>query len=951
MKSGSDWIKCDLHIHSPASFFHCYGDRNDPAVWEKFLKDLEALPRDFRIIGINDYLTIEGYKRVIAEKKKGRLASIECILPVIEFRLNRLVGEGKTRRLNYHVIFSDSVTPEMIQQQFLNALSATYQLEAGGKHPDWSAILTEDSLKALGQCIKAQSPTIISLQAKTDLDVGFDNFNVDYAELQKILAFTCFKDRVITAIGKTEWEDYRWDGGGAADKRTIINQTDIVFVAAESVERYEASRQSLKGDNVNTRLLDCSDAHHFSDSAEKDRIGNCYTWIKAEPTLDGLRQILFEPDDRISVGESHPDKKAPYQVIEHVRFVGGGDRFGNQEIGLSPYLTSIIGGKSTGKSLLAGLIVKSTDIQEYRRRSQQSTGDVVDRLAWLEKELPTMNFEVVWRDGTTTTLQNAEQKTRKVTYFPQHHLNSSINDQGVGNKELNKIIRAVLAQKDLYAQAFDAYRAKVGSLNEDVAAATTSFEETLKDVRDARLRSAEKGKSADIRANVAKLEAESTGLQRQFDLTEDEIMLHTQLTSERAGLNAQKEAVSADIDVLDTVTADFLAERLSAAAVLPELLESGSDALAAAVRQAVVPLIASFQTAILDALKSIKAAHAARLEALESPIAAATERLQPILEKIAKSVPLRELAVLIETEKEKLAVVLALEAEIARLEGKITGLSAELNAFVEKRLGLAADVTAVMNEHPIEKGDDLLKVDIRPFVKGKHVQATLGERVRYQSNAGIRSIVQEPNLEDADFDTYRRAISTVVQQAIAALLEFKGAYKLGGLLQELLGNAMYLNYDLKLGGDSFTIMSPGKRALALLRIIIELDISEHPIILDQPEDDLDNRSIYDGLATYLKTKKLRRQIVVVTHNPNVVVGADSEYVIVANQSGQGSNLDNERYRFEYVYGGLERSFFDPKTQWILRKQGIREHVCQILDGGKGAFQRREQLYSTLKEPT
>jgi hypothetical protein len=93
MTRGSDWIKCDLHIHSPSSFFHGYGDRNNPAIWERFLTELEALPDDFKVIGTNDYLTIEGYLRLRDAKAKGRLPKIECILPVVEFRLNRLAGD------------------------------------------------------------------------------------------------------------------------------------------------------------------------------------------------------------------------------------------------------------------------------------------------------------------------------------------------------------------------------------------------------------------------------------------------------------------------------------------------------------------------------------------------------------------------------------------------------------------------------------------------------------------------------------------------------------------------------------------------------------------------------------------------------------------------------------------------------------------------------------------
>ena len=147
MKRGSDWIKCDLHVHSPASFFHKYGDRNDPAVWERFLKDLEALPTEFKIIGINDYLTVDGYERIVGERLAGRLANIDCVLPVVEFRLNRLVGNEKTKRINYHVIFSSEVEPDTIRTQFLSALSATYQLEAGDKHPSWSGVISEENLK------------------------------------------------------------------------------------------------------------------------------------------------------------------------------------------------------------------------------------------------------------------------------------------------------------------------------------------------------------------------------------------------------------------------------------------------------------------------------------------------------------------------------------------------------------------------------------------------------------------------------------------------------------------------------------------------------------------------------------------------------------------------------------------------------------------------------------
>lgn len=81
-----------------------------------------------------------------------------------------------------------------------------------------------------------------------------------------------------------------------------------------------------------------------------------------------------------------------------------------------------------------------------------------------------------------------------------------------------------------------------------------------------------------------------------------------------------------------------------------------------------------------------------------------------------------------------------------------------------------------------------------------------------------------------------------------------------------------------------------------------------------------------------------------THNPNLVVGADSENVIVANQ--QGSNSENkDKIKFQYVNGSLENSKKkDDSCLTVLESQGIREHVCDILEGGDDAFKKREAKY-------
>ena len=135
----------------------------------------------------------------------------------------------------------------------------------------------------------------------------------------------------------------------------------------------------------------------------------------------------------------------------------------------------------------------------------------------------------------------------------------------------------------------------------------------------------------------------------------------------------------------------------------------------------------------------------------------------------------------------------------------------------------------------------------------------------------------------------------------------------------------------------------GKKAFIILRLLLDFDDSVWPILIDQPEDDLDNRAIYTDLVTYLRDKKTKRQIILVTHNPNIVVGADSELVIVANKHGS-KNENPSKTKFCYYGDTLEASFTDKEEKTVLYKQGIKEHICEILEGGDAAFKLREKKY-------
>ena len=141
----------------------------------------------------------------------------------------------------------------------------------------------------------------------------------------------------------------------------------------------------------------------------------------------------------------------------------------------------------------------------------------------------------------------------------------------------------------------------------------------------------------------------------------------------------------------------------------------------------------------------------------------------------------------------------------------------------------------------------------------------------------------------------------------------------------------------RIGGFTRSSMTPGKQALFALTLTLSESDEPWPLLIDQPEDDLDSRSIYETIVPYLKARKRERQILMVTHDANLAIGADSEQVVVADSPPT-------RRTFDYTTGSGQSQ---PKLEdepIILQSCGIREHACEVLDGGAEAFQKRRDKY-------
>ena len=134
-----------------------------------------------------------------------------------------------------------------------------------------------------------------------------------------------------------------------------------------------------------------------------------------------------------------------------------------------------------------------------------------------------------------------------------------------------------------------------------------------------------------------------------------------------------------------------------------------------------------------------------------------------------------------------------------------------------------------------------------------------------------------------------------------------------------------LRYSLEYDGLSIERLSPGSRGIVLLLLYLAVDQEEtDPLIIDQPEENLDPESVYSELVKLFRSASHRRQIIMVTHNANLVVNTDVDQVIVAHC---GPLEEGRLPELQYVCGGLE----DPE---------IRHAVCEVLEGGAEAFRQR-----------
>ncbi len=945
---GSEWRKWDLHVHSPLSILNNQFPKLEDGKpnWEPFLQKLESL--DVAVIGITDYFTIEGYKALKKFKEQGKLQNIYTILPNIEFRLKNIVSSrsGDEKRLNLHVIFSDEVSTEDIDDHFLHDINFYYQGDPQNR--DERKKLKISNIEALGNELMEQHAPFREMNL-SPLEIGTMQAVVDHEEITELLTNNSrFKGKYIIVLAADDWDQINWDSQAHHLRKSFLQKSDMVFSSnpntrqwclgknpyQEGVENFTREFKTLKP------CIHGSDAHKVEDvgrpcARRGDSNHNCngdpsgcelrYCWIKADPTFEGLKQLLYEPEERVAIQQNNPLPVISNYTITRIR-IGGvvvNDELSlaDADFELNPFLVAVVGGKGAGKTALVDLVANCY----MDREAMDDKNSFVKRVAEYEPELAT---SLSFRDGGEFTKNLGEKKfyeDGQIIYIAQGELEKYIGEKSDLHQRIKDLI-------------FDSPQIKNSMLSFDFGEAILTAEELEKKLtaKNQAIETLEVKTSADngraierektrIDSDLKDIEKRIKELEKIQDKSDTEAAEKRQeklgaLKSRHEDLSALRDTLEKAIEFLESQIDEFnklvevaneLMKKLKIEEKFPELSYSSKAKLE--------KVLGSVKTQIKQTVSEV-------------------EKEQKELEQLKRGV--KEHAKLLERRRELQAALKAVEKKAKQLDEdkkKLHEIEAERKKLIKE---LLENVIAQKNQYEKiiktfsdKKAEVLSDIDFVAEVRFED-EVFLEKAEGVLDNRKIEVKGDDKNLPAFDTliklahdvaDGNESKIDELVEEIERCNREFKTKIKsvpvtTGDFYDLLYGNYMRVMPVVKYKKTYLEKLSLGQKATVLIKIY--LAHGDKPIIIDSHDDHLDNEFIMEELVKAIRQAKSYRQVILVSNNGNVVINSDAEQIIIANRDGG---------KITYMSGAIENP-------------SIRDRALKVLEGGPEAFKRRQQKY-------
>ena len=919
---GARWFKCDLHLHTPAS--ECFKDKTVTA--EQWVQ--AVLDAGLNCVAVTDHNSgamIDQIKTAAADKNVTVFPGVEITCDTSKIHLLILFDVDKTTQFVEDFLIECGISRESFAKS--DAHSTKTVLDVAKLADSKGALVIPahiDEFNGLAYCSSNSSvsdfiqlPFINGVQfvhqefLEPNLRV---NNNADL--LQTINAYYGNSDRI--RIGE---DNVRVAYNGMKK----VAERGLKFLTfSDNPDAEQPSKHGLSG------------------------IGCHYSWIKMDekPTLESLRQALLMPERTYHCYEQ-PD--APYKTpslwikkiaITNTTLTKKDVTF---EIDFNPQLNSIIGGRGSGKSsilrFLRGVFHNYSDLDnlmEIKKDQEEFFKTQDDKQGVLKDD---SKIEVYFvRDSTEykITYTHATKVTLVESLDYQTNSFTPITDEGF----VDFFKTEQYSQKQIYsiAQSTNSLRNRIDSAIPEVVKLKEEINQLCSDYKSAM---SEKRSVSQLISGKGKLKTEINDLENKITLLKQSGI--SDLISNRQKFVEQKDIVQKNIEKFDIIK-NVLTNAVQSLSQIPSFVFDGIDD---EYRAEVEKIFDNPQFA----LHNFKDTLQQFIQQVEEAKEIADNSLQT--SKLYSDYNANENS-FIQKKKELESKGVSEMTEFEHYSQQIVKKSEELKILEQKEISLKdieERITNIYNSIRCKRNE--LTSKRQNFVSGittKKVKATViphGDKVDFIIR--FRSIIQKRG-------TFENEVNNIVekvfphgvfsQDEFCALKEelrkiyvgesegnYGGRFK--NMIREL--NAEQIDdIDLLVPEDDIvmqyknrdntwkplTIASAGQKTTAILTFI--LSFGDCPLILDQPEDDLDNKLVYDLIVDKMREIKKHRQVIVVTHNANIPVNGDAEYVVSLSASKKTLSIQAE--------GTIEN-------------EKVKTEICDVMEGGKEAFDIRAKRYS------
>lgn len=882
---GSMWTKWDLHLHSPLTNLN---NQFKTSV-EDFAKKI--VEHNIALAGITNYFFFQQDELEKIRDALSQINSDTTILGNLEFRLAQPNKDGEW--INVHLIFSERFTTKQI-----NSVLEKFKV-VNTNDQGMTIWCSEESFKEHSVKI---SDIVVDLKSLLEHVQGSMQLGSDF-----LLA--------ICPCGYGGFQPKATEGRSVAVAKEIDKHGQLVF-GRERDRAFFLDSTRYEG-AVAKPVYVCSDAHSI------ELVGSKYTWVKASPNFQGLRQTIFEPSDRVQQSDSFTEKTFIKPYFSEISISGRIFKdselsFKKQVIPLNPNLVAIIGGRGTGKSIFLDSM-----------------------LSRLSKESPSQRAGEISVEKITITLNQGGDSGRRLTfdeltsdaYSYLHVSQGDIHNFSKNPSSLSAEIKRMLSIRD---EEFDQVTTQEISENLSAYRDFVEFWQTKDNAGE--LINTPQYQEGVIEKNsrliITLTSDQNKGLIEKYQ--ENSSALNTYAKT-MASSNELKALIERTLKSLNERITEYNNQNASAKSV--ESINAERSLLA---------LAENIENAHQESLKVSSANESIKAEFTKQGI---NQDISSLLNKV------KEYQSAIDHANQKLVEIKERTERYHKLVARRGELATSYNVFVEGNR-LSVDVAFGALQQVNNEWNDEQNRIVQDILKNIHISgmATFDTDKFYNGlenclnrgkfrSSGDRTSRQklEETFNVTDSASFLQLISgqkiVFIGQKIVSIEEFfweseyfnqGGRYELMNFLfnPRSMQIYYYVNAQFTYKGKPVSKLSVGQRGTFYVCLKLATDPFGSPFVFDQPEDDLDNEFIVSDLVPLFRAIKKYRQVIIVTHNANLVVNSDAEQVVVASNDGD---------IISYTGGALEDGN-------VRDEQGIKAMVCRILEGGHAAFENRERKY-------